>query len=176
MCRGYIKRGSIYHTEKNFIGSGYQDAYSAESNITAFKREADERGTPYVEVGQEVVDYVAAQSDPCIKEMFARMVKRDGEVAVLFPFKRLAHSFMVAGFGVQFDPEKERETNNRLRQGITAMKERIWSFVDRENAGAAVKAAHYVTALDEQLNVCNQTDAAIDKLEQLGFGPESPKK
>jgi hypothetical protein len=154
MCRGYIKIGSIYHTEKNFVGSGYQDTYSAESNITAFKREANERGTPYVELDQEVVDYIAAQSDACVKEMFSRMVKRDGEVAVLFPFKRLAHSFMVAGFGVQFDPEKEREANSRLRQSITAMKERVWSFVDRENASAVAKAAHYVAALDEQLNVC----------------------
>lgn len=30
MCRGYITRGLIYHTDAQFIGSGYQEAYRNE--------------------------------------------------------------------------------------------------------------------------------------------------
>jgi len=31
MCRGYITRGSVYHTDAQIIGSGYQKAYGKES-------------------------------------------------------------------------------------------------------------------------------------------------
>jgi len=65
MCRGYIKRGRVFHTDAQIIGSGYQDAYLAESKVTAFQREADERGTPYVEIDSEITNYVASQSDAC---------------------------------------------------------------------------------------------------------------
>ena len=99
MCRGYITRGSIYHTDTQPIGSGYQEAYDKEKQVTAFKREADERGTPFVEVDPVVCDYVRDHGDRCVKEMFSRYVKGDGKVTALFPFQRLEHSFIIAGFG-----------------------------------------------------------------------------
>lgn len=165
MCRGYIKRGSVYHTDSQVLGSGYQDAYTAESKVSAFRREADERGTPYVEVDSAIVDYVTSQSDACVKKMFSRMVKSDGNAVVLFPFQRLAHSFMVAGMGHIFDAEKERESNNNLRLSIGRMKERVWSFVDDQNPSAIEKAKHYIAALDEQLAACDYTDEAIRMFE-----------
>jgi hypothetical protein len=54
MCRGYIKFGSVYHDDRHIIGTGYQDAYAAERDVTAFKLEADERGTPFVQVDQQL--------------------------------------------------------------------------------------------------------------------------
>jgi len=116
MCRGYITRGLIYHTEDQIIGSGYQKAYGKESEVTAFKRSADERGTPFVEVDQSVCDYVANYTDPCVKEMFSRYVKSDGEVTALFPFQQLSHSFAIGGLGSPlFDPEKEKQSNQNVR-------------------------------------------------------------
>lgn len=165
MCRGYIKRGSVYHTDAQILGSGYQDAYSAESKVSAFKREADERGTPYVEVDSTIAEYVAGQSDACVKEMFSRMVKSDGNAVVLFPFQRLAHSFIIAGMGHKFDGEKERQSNNNLRLSIGRMKERVWSFVDQENPSAVAKAKHYIAALNEQLAGCDKTNEAIRMFE-----------
>jgi hypothetical protein len=38
LCRGYIKRGSIYHEDGQVIGSGYQEAYEKERTVAAFKR------------------------------------------------------------------------------------------------------------------------------------------
>lgn len=161
MCRGYIKSGLIYHTETQILGSGYQDAYHAEPNVSAFKFEADERGTPYVEVDPIISEYVAGQSDACVKEMFSRMVKSDGSAVVLFPFKCLSHSFIVAGMGHKFDGDRERESNNNLRLSLERMKERVLSFVDPENIRATAKAKHYIAALDEQLVACDKTDKAI---------------
>ncbi len=85
MCRGYITRGLIFHTDQQVIGSGYQRACENEKNVNAFKREANERGTPFVEVDRVVCDYVTQYGDCCVKEMFGRFVKDDGAVVALFP-------------------------------------------------------------------------------------------
>jgi hypothetical protein len=164
MCRGYINRGRIFHTDTQIIGTGYQDAYSAESRVSAFKREADERGTPYVEVDAEVTDYVEQQPDACVKEMFGRMVKRDGATVVLFPFQRLQHAFIVAGFGHKFNPEKELKSNDNLRKNLVRYKEKIRSFVDPGNPDALAKANHYIEALNTQLRACDETDRVIRML------------
>ena len=37
MCRGYITRGSIYHVNNQVVGSGYQNAYSMESEYPLLK-------------------------------------------------------------------------------------------------------------------------------------------
>lgn len=164
MCRGYIKRGRVFHTDTQILGSGYQDAYLAESKVIAFQREADERGTPYVEVDAEIANYVESQSDACVKEMFSRMVKRDGNTVVLFPFQRLHHSFVIGGFGRKFDPEKQLESNRNLRVIIGRYKDRVMSFVDPNNTSAMAKASHYLDALDVQLRGCDETDDMIRML------------
>jgi hypothetical protein len=173
MCRGYIKRGRIYHTDTQVIGTGYQEAYAAESRVSAFKQEANERGTPYVEVDKEVTLYVETQADPCVKEMFKRMVRRDGEVVVLFPFQRLRHSSIMGGLDCTFEPEKELKSNDNFRHNIKRYKERIESLVDPTNTAAQAKARHYLKALDEQLFACDKTDEVIHKLSKP-FGRQAP--
>lgn len=164
MCRGYITRGSVYHTSTQVIGTGYQDAYQKETCVTAFRREADEQGTPFVEVDQLVCDYVMNNSDKCVKEMFARYVKKDGDTTALFPFQRLSHSFIIAGHGYTFDPVKEKSENENLRQMIRNVKRRVIEFVDNSNPNAIKKASHYIAALDDQLEECDKTDEAIETL------------
>lgn len=166
MCRGYIKRGSVFHTDTQVIGSGYQDAYLAESRVSAFQREADERGTPYVEVDPEVTNYITDQSDSCVKTMFNRMVKKDGKAVVLFPFQRLQHSFAVGGMCGAFDPEKELRSNQNLRSVISKYKGKVMSFVDSNNRSAVAKAAHYIDALDAQLRGCDEAESMILRLQK----------
>jgi phage-related protein len=164
MCRGYIRRGSIFHTDTQVIGSGYQDAYSAESRVSAFKREADERGTPYVEIDPEITDYVDRQSDSCVRMMFDRMVKRDGNTVVLYPFQRLNHSFVISGWGHKFEPEKELASNENVRKNLLQYIENVRANVDPSDKSAMMKANHYVEALRIQLNACDETDRAIRML------------
>ena len=169
MCRGYITRGSIYHTDSQVMGSGYQRAYAKESNVTAFKREADERGTPFVEIDPVVCNYITNSGDKCVKEMFSRCVKDDGENVALFPFKRLSHSFIIGGFGIgrfreKFDVEKEKKSNQNLSITINNLKQRIMDFVDKSNENVVRKAEHYIQALNAQLVICDDTDKMIDKL------------
>ncbi|MGQ0503222.1 MAG: hypothetical protein ACT4P0_11550 [Panacagrimonas sp.] len=86
MCRGYVTRGLVYHVDNQIIGTGYQSAYAGEAGVTAFKREADERGTPFLEVDRSVSDYVMGCEDECVKTIYERIVKCDGEVSAIFPF------------------------------------------------------------------------------------------
>lgn len=164
MCRGYIKRGRIFHTDNQVLGTGYQDAFAAEGKVTAFRREADERGTPFIEVDSEVAHYVDTQPDACVKTIFARMVKSEAGTVAVFPFQRLSHSFAIGGFGVRFDPDKERRSNQNVRTLITALKARVAGFVDPTNESAARKASHYLAALDHQLETCDRADEMIAKL------------
>jgi len=164
MCRGYVTRGSIYHVDGQVVGTGYQKAYSAEPGVAAFKIEADERGTPFIEIDPEVVDFVASQRDECVKKMFDRMVKSEGGDVAIFPFQRLAHQFAIGGFGVKFDPATEKNFNNSLRTLLQALREKVFAFSDPANEGAVRKARHYLRALDDQLRVCDETDNAIDML------------
>lgn len=166
MCRGYITRGSIYHTnEPEMIGTGYQEALYKEKKVTAFKRKADEKGTPFVEVDPIVCDYVRDHGDSCVKTMFSRFVKEDGTVTALFPFQRLNHSFIIGDWsGYTFDSEKERQSNKNMCSMIKKMKERITALVDRSKPDAVCKAEHYIAALDAQLEVCKKTDEMIDML------------
>lgn len=161
MCRGYITRGMIYHTEKELVGSGYQKAYAKEKEVTAFKREADERGTPFVEVDPVVCNYVKNNGDECIKKMFSRYVKQEKEITALFPFKRLCHSFAITH---DLNPEKERKSNKNLRQWIKNFKDRIMRYVDESNPSAVKKAQHYIDALNAQLSICDETDDFINTL------------
>lgn len=101
------------------MGSGFHKAYSMETAVTAFNKEADERGTPYVEIDPIVVDYVREHGDWRVKEMFGRFIANDGGVSAIFPFKRLVHSYFIGGVGVsKLDPEKEKRNNDQLRRGI----------------------------------------------------------
>lgn len=163
MCRGYIGRGAIHHTATHFIGTGYQKVLESERQVGVFKRAADERGTPFVEVDRAVCDYISS-CDDCVKEMFSRMTQSDGEGVALFPFKRLSHSFLIGGFGISFDPDKEKKSNNNLRKAIVSFRDRVATQIDQSNPDAVRKGEHYIAALNAQIDVCAQTDEMINKL------------
>ncbi len=175
MCRGYITRGNIYHTEKHLIGSGYQRAYFNEAGVSAFKREANERGTPFVEIDDVVSTYIEECRDSCVKDMFSRLVKRDCEAVALFPFQALSHSLGGNGFS-KFDAEEERRANHNVRLMLRRLRKNVMAHVDTSNPSAVRKAEHYIDAIDAQFLVCNETDEFIDSLtSQIGVsGFEEP--
>lgn len=170
LVRGYITRGRIYHYGQEFMGTGYHEAYQRESSVTAFKREADEKGTPFIEIDASVCSYVQQSTDACVQKMFDRVIKRDGTLVAIFPFQCLAHSFMVAGWGVEFDPEKEKKNNNVLRESLLQFKDRLTQYIDPANERALSKIRHYQRAIDEQLAVCDKTDEFIDRMSQPALG------
>lgn len=168
MCRGYITRGNVYHTDHQVIGTAYQTAYRREREVS-FRRGEGDKGTPYVEVDRAVVEYVNQFTDDCVKTMFGRCVADDGNVTALFPFQRLSHSFIVSGFGVTFDADREKRANANVRQWVQGLRDRIVAGIDHTDPDAVQKGAHYLRALDDQLKSCDETDAVIEKLRKDGF-------
>ncbi|MGA9045633.1 hypothetical protein [Sulfuricurvum sp.] len=162
LCRGYITKGSIYHQNNQIVGTGYQKAYEKESGVCAFKMEADERGTPFVEIDPLVSQYIMTSTDECVQKMFSRMVKTEEETTALFPFKRLSHSFIIS----KFDPEKEKKSNDNIRKSLYSLKEKIMKYIQPSNEKAMRKVRHYIKAIDQQLQVCDETDKMIEKLLQ----------
>ena len=161
MCRGYVKKGMIYHRGNRVFGSGHVDAAAKEKNVSFFKRAADKRGTPFIEVDPAVVEYVINQPDKCVKEMFSRMVITHDGLTAIFPIKRISHKFIIGGIGFPpFDAHKEKGKNDVVRSNIKQLKEKLLSFVDGADASAVRKSEHYIRALDEQLKVCDQTRRA----------------
>jgi hypothetical protein len=160
MCRGYITRGSIYHTDDQLVGSGYNQTIEKEKQVSAFKRSADERGTPFIEIDSSVVKYIESDGDSCVKTMFDRMVKKDGDLTVLFPVKRLNHQFIVFG-GRAFEAEKHLQSVRNVKQWVINFRSKVLNLIDQSNPSAMSKGEHYVRILDEQLVECEKTERFI---------------
>ena len=54
MCRGYITMGSVFHERGQPIGTAYQEACGREKGVEIFKFDADDRGTPFIEIDAKV--------------------------------------------------------------------------------------------------------------------------
>lgn len=170
LCRGYITRGKIIHGNGILMGTGYQRAYASEKGVSAFKRTADERGTPFVEVDHSVCDYVRDCGDECVRTMFGRYIKDTGDGVVIFPFQRLSHKFAIGRDYPPFKPEQHLESNNNVRTWIGTLKDRVMVFADRKNSAAMQKIEHYIRALDDQLIVADRVEESIRNLARI-VGP-----
>jgi hypothetical protein len=118
-CRGFVTRGNIFHTDNQFIGSGYMKAVDAEKRVSIFQAHSEEKGTPFIEIDSTVYAYIAEQSDKCVKEMFRRMTESDGSNIAISPFPALK-SIPSTVIDENFDPAKWKQKiqisrENRLK-------------------------------------------------------------
>ncbi|MES1926288.1 hypothetical protein [Salinisphaera sp. T31B1] len=144
MCRGHIRRGNIYHDGSRFIGTAFQDAYKAEGNVSAFRTDDKESGTPYVELDASITDYVLGCNDECVIEQFKDLTIEDDGTYVLFPF----------GQFVRMSQPNSETTLHKLRRDINLIKNQIQAVIDTvennvnpSNAKAWRKGQHYINAL-----------------------------
>lgn len=166
LCRGFVTAGNVYHTSTQIIGPAYQTAYASESTVTAFKRMANEKGTPFIEIDDAVSKYVSDQTDQCVKTMFERLTSFDGSKYAIFPFKRLEHEFGFGGIFGQFEPQKHLDSVQTIRGWIATMKEKVLENCKGGGPSAAAKAQHYLEALDRQLIALDKTEQMIILLQQ----------
>lgn len=159
LCRGYITRGKVYHTERQVVGPAYQEAFSREEKVSVFADGTDEKETtPFVEIAPSVLEYVGSQSDQCVSEMFERMVRRIPGGAALFPFKQLN-----AGGAL---PDDWPKANATIRENIHKYKHLIRSLGKPSSERAESKIRHYEKALDEQLRLCDELDRFVEVSQQ----------
>jgi hypothetical protein len=122
LCRGYITRGMIYHTDTQFIGTGYQKAVEQEKSVRAVSRHSEDTGTPFVEVESDVCNYLTNANDPCVREMLSRFVKDDGIVTAIFPFQAMSTKVTIDR---TFDAVARKKSNHNIRVSLQTMKERM---------------------------------------------------
>ena len=168
MCRGYIKRGLIYHTKDYCVGSGLNEVVEGEKKVSIFKTEDGEHGTPFIEIDKNIIQYVNDEtSDAHVKEAFSEFTKTekldDVVVAAIFPFKRLDPGDFIS-WGEKFDSDKAHETIATIRNWIDKAKEMLHRHVDPSNESALQKERCIIRMLDAQLDICERTEKAIHEM------------
>lgn len=162
MCRGYIKRGLLYHTADYCVGSGLGEVVEGEEKVSIFKTEDGECGTPFIEVDRNIVQYVDDEvSDDCVKEMFAKIVKSEGDAAAIFPFRSLDPGIFGDG---RFDPDVQRQRIATVRSWIGRAKEMMGRHVDPSNESAVQKEQCLLKILKAQDDVCDRLEREIDQM------------
>ena len=158
MLRGSITRGSIYHKEKNFLGSGPHEAIDQEKAVRVFQLPDDDTSTPFIEIDTEVVRYIGKTMDPCTTEVFERLTRTEGDVTAIFPFQLLSR---IAGSG-SLDLDKTRNNLKAIRSSICTYKAKLESLSPSFNQESNRKSKYYRKFLDEELAECDQIERDIE--------------
>ena len=130
--------------------------------VKFFQAHADDLGTPFIEIDKSVCEYADKFGDAQTNSSFRRMVKRDGELAAVFPFELFQHSYSIGVGLAPFDVDKEKLKNDAIRQSLHDILQRVNLLVDRSNAKAVLKGEHYSRALNTQLELCDKMDEDLD--------------
>lgn len=165
MCRGYITKGSIYHSPMQVIGTGYQKAYDTEAKTTVFKCDDDQGGPPYIEIDSSVSNYVEQSKGKDLKEMFHQLTLNDDKgLIALYPFKRYLVFLDWAICGNELSDNERKARVETVRQILKNVKRGLDKFVPKHDEKALEKLNHYRRALDAQLTQCDEADQTIDDL------------
>jgi len=162
LCRGYITRGQIHHTEKFFFGSGYLKSYEGEKKVH-FRDE----GSPFVELDLTVTEFFDTIEDACVRTTYTRLVEKHAEWTAVFPFKQLADSIVISGeLKNGKNIEAYLESNYNLQKGLLNLKNLVEHRANRADKRSAAKADHYLNALETQLGLCAQNNRFLNSLKQ----------
>lgn len=164
LCRGYVTRDLIHHTATTYEGPGLETVLTMEKKVAAFSRDADDRGTPFIEIDSSICEYVSHCEDCCVTEIFSKLAKGDGRTFALLPFERLGNLFNLEALDQYLDIEKARQSIKNTRPLIITLKERVKTLVDVSNKKALRKSEHYLMALNDLLEKCDQADMMLDEL------------
>jgi hypothetical protein len=164
LCRGYITLGPIHHSDEQFIGTGYMRAYRAESEVAFLRRDAEEGGTPFIQIDQTLVRYIRDETDDPVREMFARMTHSDGEYTAVYPFNALASS-PTAIIGGGHDLLTFREF---LRSTIMVREENLRALRSAEAAAPGerqkAKVRHYTRGMEHVVDRLRAKEALVQDM------------
>jgi hypothetical protein len=163
LCRGYVTRGNIFHTDTQFFGTGHMRAFDGEKRVSIFQTDAADHGTPFIELDPQLCQYVLTQPDTCVKMLFERMTESDGQTAALSPFpalKRVPASVIRDDFDPAYwKKQVQVSRTNRLRS--IAQLEKMEAVASERGRA---KIQHYKRKLLEVLATKDIDDALLDQL------------
>jgi hypothetical protein len=171
LCRGVITRGNILHTEDQFIGTGYIHAYQSEKSVKFLQANEHEEGTPFIELQQNIVDYIKSDTDPCVRDMVSRMTHSDGNYTAIYPFHALGN----APFAIvdrNFDPH---EWKGAVQKSIGYRAETLKLLEDEEARAEKekdkAKVRQYKLGLQQVIDKLKRKQAALDRMITTGHIP-----
>ncbi|MBV9693215.1 MAG: hypothetical protein JO261_05900 [Alphaproteobacteria bacterium] len=170
LCRGVITRGNILHSDSQFMGTGYADAYKNEQHVSVFRVDEKERGTPFIQVASPVVVYVSTLKDDCVRKMFARMTDSDGTYTAISPFRALGNA-PSAIVGPDFDPHAMKascQRSRKLRLDNLGMFEKSEADADDQTKA---KIAHYKKGLLHVIARLDEKERKLDRMIETGQIP-----
>jgi hypothetical protein len=166
LCRGYVTRGKIVHTDTQFFGSGLLRAVDGERRVSIFQIDAADSGTPFVELDSAVCDYIAAQDDSCVKTLYGRMVENDGRVTAISPFPALK-KIPAAVIRDDFDPARWKKQIGVSRTNLLQIVTRLENAETTATERGRAKIDHYKRKLAEVLAVKDRDDELMDRLASI---------
>ncbi len=170
LCRGYVTRGKIVHTDQHFFGTGYVRAYEHERKVSVFQKGEDDGGTPFIEIDPAVCRYVAEEGDECVRTMFGRMVETDEHGTAISPFPALK-KIPATVVRRDFDPLQWKEKVEMSRRHLL----RDLSVLERAEQNASprgrAKIEHFKAKIREVLAV---KELGIERLDAWATRGELP--
>lgn len=174
-CRGFVTRGNIFHTDSQFIGSGYMEAVKAEKKVSIFQINSKDEGTPFIEIDPTVCEYIMEkQSNKCVKDTFRQITESDGSNTAISPFLALKNSLV---FRIDEDPEKCKEEIRMSKNFRLKTLEQLEKFEDKlklraqlgeievdESERARAKIGHYKRKITKIVDSYDELMKSIDQL------------
>jgi len=177
-CRGFVTRGNIFHTDNQFIGSGYMEAVEAEKKVSIFQINSEDIGTPFIEIDPTVCTYIMEkQSNECVKKTFRSITESDGSNIAISPFLALKNSSV---FRIDEDPAKckeeiriSKEYRLKLMPPLEKMEDKLKlrAQLGKMEADklekALAKIAHYKRKINEIVDSYDELMKSIDQLSNV---------
>lgn len=163
LCRGYITRGSIVHTDAQFMGTGYMRAFDNEHRVSIFQIDRADEGTPFIEIDPEVCRYAAEQPDECVKTMFKRMTESDGTNTAISPFPALK-KLPATVIDRNFDPAQWKAKIQVARENMLRLMAQLEGLEGSSSDRARRKIDHYKRKIKEILAAKDKDDEQLDLL------------
>lgn len=151
LCRGYITRGEVYHTQNQVIGKGY---------IEAFRNEC-EYPFPYTRIDEKLYTYIRESGDTCAIEMFKRLTKNIGTDIVLFPIHNMVYASPISSKNNSEDEKKEIDF---IIDELTNLKILTEKYIDHNDEKVEKKWKEYEKMIDEKIVENVKAKESIDKL------------
>lgn len=172
LCRGYVTKGNIFHTESQFFGTGYQKAYSSERYVSFRSKGQHDEGTPFIQIDQLVADYVSGCQDNCVQTMFGRATRTDGTYWAIYPFDALGKTSALIQPG--FEPLKWKV---RVEANLINYEARVKDFEELKGKApddrARAKIAYYVAGIGEVVQRLEEKKARLEDMiasENIPYG------
>lgn len=172
LVRGSIVIGPIFHHGISIIGEGYQRAVKGEGRVSLMSDplKTESAGGPFIEIGPDVLRYIADQPDKCVKHMLLMMTETDGTVTAIYPYNSVAESHSCE-VKEDFDPHYWRASVSEWRGSWMEMREFLSSMARSLPPKPAAKWQHAAKGVDHIISRADDRIRQLDNFIARGRNP-----